>query len=220
MRATTIKSLREERHVATRTGFQHARRSRRRQARSGDRRARHADLPDDVLRLRRRRPRRLAVRPEGLRQHLHPHHEPDAGRARGARRRARGRHGGARDRLRPRRAAPGLPHSDAAGRQFRRRRRLYGGSINQFGHAFKNFGWNVRWADTHDLSTFESADRRQDPRRSSSRASPIRAASSSTSRRSPRSPTSTACRSSSTTRWPRPTSCGRSSTAPTSSSIR
>ena len=33
--------------------------------------------------------------------------------------------------------------------------RLYGGSINQFGHAFKNFDWNVRWADTNDLSTFE-----------------------------------------------------------------
>jgi O-acetylhomoserine (thiol)-lyase len=34
--------------------------------------------------------------------------------------------------------------------------KLYGGSINQFGHAFKNFGWEVRWADTGDLSTFES----------------------------------------------------------------
>ncbi|TIT19618.1 MAG: aminotransferase class I/II-fold pyridoxal phosphate-dependent enzyme, partial [Mesorhizobium sp.] len=34
--------------------------------------------------------------------------------------------------------------------------RLYGGSINQFGHAFKNFGWQVRWADTNDISTFES----------------------------------------------------------------
>src|SRR6476469_4476693 len=34
--------------------------------------------------------------------------------------------------------------------------RLYGGSINQFGHAFKNYGWEVRWADTNDISTFES----------------------------------------------------------------
>jgi O-acetylhomoserine (thiol)-lyase len=42
------------------------------------------------------------------------------------------------------------------GDNFIAARRLYGGSINQFGHAFKNFGWNVRWADTHDLSTFES----------------------------------------------------------------
>lgn len=42
------------------------------------------------------------------------------------------------------------------GDNFIAARRLYGGSINQFGHAFKNFGWNVRWADTKDLSTFES----------------------------------------------------------------
>ncbi|RWQ20842.1 O-acetylhomoserine aminocarboxypropyltransferase [Mesorhizobium sp.] len=34
--------------------------------------------------------------------------------------------------------------------------KLYGGSINQFGHAFKNFGWQVRWADTNHISTFES----------------------------------------------------------------
>jgi O-acetylhomoserine (thiol)-lyase len=35
--------------------------------------------------------------------------------------------------------------------------RLYGGSINQFTHSFKNFGWNVNWADTDDLSSFEAA---------------------------------------------------------------
>jgi O-acetylhomoserine (thiol)-lyase len=33
--------------------------------------------------------------------------------------------------------------------------KLYGGSINQFGHAFKNFGWEVRWADAADPSSFE-----------------------------------------------------------------
>ena len=42
------------------------------------------------------------------------------------------------------------------GDNFLAARRLYGGSINQFGHAFKNFDWQVRWADTEDLSTFES----------------------------------------------------------------
>src|SRR5881398_3892756 len=31
-------------------------------------------------------------------------------------------------------------------------RKLYGGSINQFTHAFKSFGWNVVWADTDDVS--------------------------------------------------------------------
>jgi O-acetylhomoserine (thiol)-lyase len=32
---------------------------------------------------------------------------------------------------------------------------LYGGSINQFGHAFANFGWEVRWADAADPASFE-----------------------------------------------------------------
>jgi O-acetylhomoserine (thiol)-lyase len=35
--------------------------------------------------------------------------------------------------------------------------KLYGGSINQFNHSFKNFGWNVKWADPDNLSTFEQA---------------------------------------------------------------
>lgn len=34
-------------------------------------------------------------------------------------------------------------------------RKLYGGSINQFGHAFKNFDWHVRWADPDDIDSFE-----------------------------------------------------------------
>ena len=34
-------------------------------------------------------------------------------------------------------------------------RKLYGGSINQFGHAFKNFDWQVRWADTADFEALE-----------------------------------------------------------------
>jgi O-acetylhomoserine (thiol)-lyase len=36
-------------------------------------------------------------------------------------------------------------------------KRLYGGSINQLSHSVKSFGWNVVWADTDDLSTFEKA---------------------------------------------------------------
>ncbi len=36
-------------------------------------------------------------------------------------------------------------------------KRLYGGSINQLSHSIKNFGWNVVWADTDDISTFEKA---------------------------------------------------------------
>src|SRR5260221_10174544 len=36
-------------------------------------------------------------------------------------------------------------------------KKLYGGSINQFNHSYKNFGWNVVWADPDDLSSFEKA---------------------------------------------------------------
>lgn len=43
------------------------------------------------------------------------------------------------------------------GDEFIAARRLYGGSINQFNHAFKNFGWNVVWADTDDVPSFERA---------------------------------------------------------------
>ncbi|WP_108663708.1 O-acetylhomoserine aminocarboxypropyltransferase [Acuticoccus kandeliae] len=35
--------------------------------------------------------------------------------------------------------------------------KLYGGSINQFTHSFKNFGWNVKWADADDPSSFAAA---------------------------------------------------------------
>src|SRR6201981_3527690 len=43
------------------------------------------------------------------------------------------------------------------GDEFIAGRKLYGGSINQFNHAFKNFGWNVVWADNEHISTFEKA---------------------------------------------------------------
>ncbi|HYI88816.1 MAG TPA: O-acetylhomoserine aminocarboxypropyltransferase [Beijerinckiaceae bacterium] len=43
------------------------------------------------------------------------------------------------------------------GDEFVAARKLYGGSINQFTHSFKNFGWNVVWADSDDPSTFEAA---------------------------------------------------------------
>jgi O-acetylhomoserine (thiol)-lyase len=43
------------------------------------------------------------------------------------------------------------------GEEFVASKKLYGGSINQFNHAFKSFGWNVVWADPDDMSTFERA---------------------------------------------------------------
>jgi O-acetylhomoserine (thiol)-lyase len=43
------------------------------------------------------------------------------------------------------------------GDEFVASRKLYGGSINQFNHSYKNFGWNVVWADPDDPATFEAA---------------------------------------------------------------
>lgn len=41
------------------------------------------------------------------------------------------------------------------GDNFVAARQLYGGSINQFGQAFKSFDWQVRWADCADPDSFE-----------------------------------------------------------------
>jgi O-acetylhomoserine (thiol)-lyase len=43
------------------------------------------------------------------------------------------------------------------GDEFVASTKLYGGSINQFNHAFKNFGWQVRWADPDDLDALRAA---------------------------------------------------------------
>jgi O-acetylhomoserine (thiol)-lyase len=43
------------------------------------------------------------------------------------------------------------------GDEFVAAKKLYGGSINQFNHSYKNFGWTVRWADSDEPSTFEAA---------------------------------------------------------------
>ncbi len=69
------------------------------------------------------------------------------------------------------------------GDEFVAGRQLYGGSINQFNHSFKKFNWNVVWADATDPEASTRRSRRR-PRRSSARASPIPAASSSISPRS------------------------------------
>ncbi len=43
------------------------------------------------------------------------------------------------------------------GDEFIAARKLYGGSINQFNNAYKNFGWNVVWADSDEPASFEAA---------------------------------------------------------------
>lgn len=43
------------------------------------------------------------------------------------------------------------------GDRFVAGRQLYGGSINQFGHAFKKFDWHVDWADMNDPESVKAA---------------------------------------------------------------
>jgi O-acetylhomoserine (thiol)-lyase len=43
------------------------------------------------------------------------------------------------------------------GDEFIAAKKLYGGSINQFNNAYKNFGWNVVWADSDEPASFEAA---------------------------------------------------------------
>ena len=43
------------------------------------------------------------------------------------------------------------------GDEFVAANKLYGGSINQFNHAFKSFGWNVKWADADKPASFAAA---------------------------------------------------------------
>jgi O-acetylhomoserine (thiol)-lyase len=43
------------------------------------------------------------------------------------------------------------------GDEFIAAKKLYGGSINQFNHAYRKFGWNVVWADSDDPSSFARA---------------------------------------------------------------
>ena len=43
------------------------------------------------------------------------------------------------------------------GDEFIASTKLYGGSINQFNHAFKNYGWTVKWANPDEPDTFKAA---------------------------------------------------------------
>ncbi len=43
------------------------------------------------------------------------------------------------------------------GDEFIAARQLYGGSVNQFNHAYKKFGWNVVWADATKPETFAAS---------------------------------------------------------------
>ncbi len=98
----------------------------RRAARSHHRRTGDADLSNHVLRVQRRRPRRLAVRAAGVRQHLYPHRQSDHRRAGRARCGAGRRHRGACGRLGTRRAGRrAAAIADARRRVHRRAKTLW-----------------------------------------------------------------------------------------------
>ena len=171
----------------------------------GDGRAGDADLPDHLVRVRRRRPRRLAVRAAGLRQHLFAHRQPDLRGAGGAGRGARGRHGGARGGFRPRGGVPGLPRAAAA------RRRVRGGAqaLRRLDQPVQPFLQELRlerglggFGRARDLRGRDHAEDQGDLRRIDRQSGRRDRRSRGASRRSPRS---TASRSSSTTPWRRPT---------------
>ena len=50
------------------------------------------------------------------------------------------------------------------GDEFVASTKLYGGSINQFNHAFKNYDWRVKWANPDEPDSFKAAHQRQDAR--------------------------------------------------------
>jgi hypothetical protein len=89
-------------------------------------------------------------------------------------------------------------------------RALYGGSHNLLDYTLPRFGITTTFVDPRDADAWRAAARRWATPGSTCSTCPA----------SRRSRTSTACRCSSTRRSPRRGSCGRSITAPTSSSIR
>ena len=188
--------------------------------RPDDERPRRPDLPDDVVRLRRHPARRGPLRAEGARQHLHADHEPDAGRARAAPRRARGRHRVGRDRVGPVRRPLLRPERHARGRQLRLgldavRRDLQ--PLRAHAAAVRHRGALGR---PRRPGAARVARRRQDPARvRRDHRQPAR------ERRRPGAPGPTprmrrACRSSSTTRSRRRSCAAPSTTVPTSRSTR
>ena len=201
----------------SRMGIRNSTDSRRHRARSDDERPRRADLPDHQLRLSRHGPRGGALRSPGARQHLHAHHEPDAGRVRGPRRLARRRRRGARGRersgrrddraLEPRRER--WPHR-LVGVALRRHLQplpLHAAQARHRDHVRERSRRPRGVAQRHPTRT---------PRRSTPRPWAIPRGTSSTSRALPRWRTTTGSPSWSTTPWQRPSWPSRSATAPTS----
>ena len=115
------------------------------------------DLRHDLVRVRRRRPRRAPVRAPGVRQHLHPDHEPDQRRVRAAGRRARGRRGALA--LASGQAAETLAilNLASAGDNIVSSSSLYGGTYNLFHYTLPKLGITVKFVDGLDPASFGPA---------------------------------------------------------------
>ena len=112
----------------------------------------------------------------------------------GARRRARRRHRGARGRLGPRRAGPRLPCADAAGRRVHRRAQALWRLDQPVQPRLQDLRLERGVGRRRRYRELRARGDAAAPRRSSSNPSPIPAAPSPTSRRSPQSRASAACR--------------------------
>ena len=178
----------------THTGFFDAFDSRRRQARPHHRRARDADLSDDVVRVRRRRPRGLAVRAAGFRQYLYPHRQSDLRRVGRARRRARGRHSRLGDCLRPRRASGRDARADDAGRRICCLQEALWRLDQPVQPFLQEFRLERGVGRSRRHLQFRKGDHAEDQGDLHRILSPIRAASSPTSKRSPKSRARPRCR--------------------------
>ena len=201
----------------SRTEERNPRRPRRPERRPDDEGARSPDLRDHELRLRQRRPRRSPVRAAGVRQHLHPDHEPDHRRLRAAHRGARGWRRGAGRGVRSGGRDADDPQPGPRRRQHRHQRLALRRHLQPLPVHPAQIRHHVPVRRRLQTRGVREGDRLQDQGRlprDDRQPAPGRAR---LRRHRRRSPTSTEYRSSSTT--PSRRSCrGRSSGAPTSSS--
>ena len=168
--------------------------ARRLSLRPDDHGGRRADLSDDVLSVQFDRARRQPVRAQGTRQHLHPDHESDAGRARRARRRARRRRRGARSRLGPGGLAVcGAEHLPRR-RQFRLLDRHLWRHLEPVPEHDEHDGHRMPLRRSGRPREFPPRHRRARRAAITARRCPIRSSRCSRSPRSPRSGASSACR--------------------------
>ena len=201
--------------------LRHAVAARGRGARSRDRRARDADLPDGVVRLSRQRSRGGAVQHGARGPRLFAHLQSDVRGARGAHRRARRRRRRDRDGERTGGAASGDRHAAGRGLAHRRvalalRRLAQPARLHAAALRHRRRRSSIRATSTAGAP--RSARRRGC---CSARRSAIRDSTCSTSRASPRSRTTTVCRCSSISTFTTPyLDAPVRALAPTSCSIR